>query len=55
MLFIKMRNNKGPYTEPCSTPYTTVWVSDDLLFKLTYCLRFVREDEMKLYAIPRIT
>ena len=55
MSLIKIRNNKGPNTDPCGTPYTPV----SLKFEITplvvvYCLLFDQCDSNHLRALPLI-
>ena len=53
MSLMKIRNNKGPNTDPCGTPYALV----SLKFEITplvvvYCLLYDKYDSNHFRALP---
>ena len=53
MLLMKIRNNKGPSTDPCGTPHVPVSLKSEITpLVVVYCLLFDKYDSNHLRALP---
>ena len=53
MQLMKIRNNKGPKTDPCGTPYVPISLKSEVIpLVVVYCFLFDKYDSDHLSALP---